>query len=114
MMKKILTVLLMLVAMANANAQYMQYEQDTLRITLTNNRVYDYIWGNFSSLSFSPDFTKMAIMYADNEITYDLDKVKSIRFYNRYSNPEVVLKAQGSGTYDCRPILTRCSTSLPV
>ena len=90
----------MLVAVANANAQYMQYEQDTLRITLTNNRVYDYIWGNFQSLSFSPDFSKMSVVNYDNEISYDLDKVKSIRFYNRYSNPEVVLKAHGSGTYN--------------
>ena len=100
MMKKILTLLLMLVAMAHANAQYMQSEQDTLRITLTNNKVYDYIWGNFQGLSFSSDFSKMAVVLPDNEITYDLDKVKSIRFYNRYSNPEVVLKAQNTGTYD--------------
>ena len=100
MMKKILTLLLMLVAMAHANAQYMQSEQDTLRITLTNNKVYDYIWGTFQGLSFSSDFSKMAVVLPDNEITYDLDKVKSIRFYNRYSNPEVVLKAQNTGTYD--------------
>jgi hypothetical protein len=100
MIKKIFTLLLMLVAVANANAQYLQYEQDTLRITLTNNRVYDYIWGNFQKLNFSSDFSKMAVVLPDNEIYYDLDKVKSIRFYNRYSNPEVVLKAQGSGTYD--------------
>ena len=100
MIKKILTVLLMLVVAAGANAQYIQQQQDTLRITLMNNKVYNYLWGNFRGLSFSPDFTKMAIVEADNEVTYDLSKVKSIRFYNRYSNPEVVLKAQGSGTYE--------------
>ena len=100
MMKKLFTLLLMLVAMVHANAQYMPQEQDTLRITMTNNKVHDYIWGSFQKLSFSPDFSKMAVVYPDNEITYDLDKVQSIRFYNRYSNPEVVLKAQGSGTYD--------------
>lgn len=100
MMKKILTVLLMLVCMTGARAQYLQQEQDTLRITLTNNKVYDYIWGDFRGVSFSPDFTTMAIKYYDNDISYDLSKVKSIRFYNRYSNPEVVLKGQNTGTYE--------------
>ena len=100
MIKKILTVLLMLVAMMDVKAQYMQQEQDTLRITLMNDKVYDYIWGNFWRINFSSDFTKMSIVEADNEITYDMNNVKSIRFYNRYSNPEVVLKAQESGTYD--------------
>ena len=75
MIKKIFTLLLMLVAVANANAQYLQYEQDTLRITLTNNRVYDYIWGNFQKLNFSSDFSKMAVVLPDNEIYYDFVQV---------------------------------------
>ena len=79
MMKKLFTLLLMLVAMVCANAQYMPQEQDTLRITMTNNKVHDYIWGSFQKLSFSSDFSKMAVVYPDNEISYDLDKVKSIR-----------------------------------
>ena len=98
MMKKIFTVLLMLVAVVCANAQYMQYEQDTLRITMTNNQVHDYIWGNFQSLSFSPDFTKMSVVNADNEVSYDLDKVKSIT----------------TGSSSSRLIRSRCSTLFPV
>ena len=100
MMKKILTMLLMFVVVAEANAQFLQQEQDTLRITMRNDKVHDFIWGTFKSVDFSTDYTKVMVKEEDKDVSFDLDNVKSIRFYNRFSNPEVVLKAKGSGTYD--------------
>ena len=100
MMKRILTVLLMFVVVTEANAQYLQQEQDTLRITMKNNKVHDFIWGDFKRVDFSMDYTKVIVKEEDKDISFDLDNVKSIRFYNHFSNPEVVLKAQGSGAYD--------------
>ena len=104
MIKKLLTALLMLVVITGANAQIMQQQKDTLRVTTMDNKLHDFIlYGDkYESVNFSSDYTTMVFRddWYDTETVFDLKNVKSVRFYNRFSNPQVLLKAQGSGVYD--------------
>lgn len=97
-MKKLLIALFSIVALS-ASAQIPQ-QQDTLRIITSDDRRHDYLFGNVKSLEF-PDNSKVFINFYDNTFAgFPLSDVKSIRFYNRWSNPDVLLKAQESGAYE--------------
>ena len=97
-MKKLLIALFSIVALS-ASAQIPQ-QQDTLRIITTDDRRHDYLFGNVKSLEF-PDNSKVFINFYDNTFAgFPMSDVKSIRFYNRWSNPDVLLKAQESGAYE--------------
>jgi len=98
MMKKLLTALFAIVALS-VNAQLPQ-QYDTLRITTNDGLRHDYLFGNVQSLEFSDD-SKVFVNFYDNTFAgYPLSDVKSFRFYNRWSNPDVLLKAQYSGAYE--------------
>ena len=97
-MKKLLIALFSIVALS-VSAQIPQ-QQDTLRIITSNNQRYDYLFGNVKSLEFS-DNSKVLINFYDNTFAgFPLSDVKSFRFYNRWSNPLVLLKAQSTGAYE--------------
>ena len=97
-MKKLLLALFSVVALS-VSAQLPQ-QQDTLRITTNNGLQYDYLLGNVKSLEFL-DNSKVFINFYDNSFAgFPWSDVKSLRFHNRYSNPNVLLKAQESGAYE--------------
>ena len=57
---------------------------------------YNFLFGDVRSLDFS-DASKVFVNFYDNTFAgYPLSDVKSFRFYNRWSNPDVLLKAQYS------------------
>ena len=98
MMKKLLLALVTLVAWSVSGQVPQQY--DTLRITTMNGQQYNYLFGNVKSLEFL-DNSKVFINFYDNSFAgFPWSDVKSIRFHNRYSNPDVLLKAQESGAYE--------------
>ena len=97
-MKKLLLALFTFVAL-NVSAQIPQ-QGDTLRITTSSGQQYNYLFGNVKSLEFS-DNSKLFVNFYDNTFDgFQWNDVKSIRFYNRWSNPEVLLKTQESGVYE--------------
>ena len=97
-MKKLLLALFTFVALS-VSAQIPQ-QGDTLRITTSSGQQYNYLFGNVKSLEFS-DNSKLFVNFYDNTFDgFQWNDVKSIRFYNRWSNPEVLLKTQESGVYE--------------
>ena len=97
-MKKLFIALFAFVALS-VSAQVPQ-QGDTLRITTTYGQQYNYLFGNVKSLEFL-DNSKVFINFYDNSFAgFPWSDVKSIRFHNRYSNPDVLLKAQESGAYE--------------
>lgn len=97
-MKKILLALVCLLTL-NVSAQVGQ-EMDTLRITTLDNKRHDYIFGNIEKLDFS-DISKVLVKLIDgSQDEYPLGNVRSFRFYNRWSNPDVLLKEREIGAYE--------------
>lgn len=97
-MKKLFIALFAFVALS-VSAQVPQ-QGDTLRITTSNGQQYNYLFGNVKSLEFL-DNSKVFINFYDNSFAgFPWSDVKSIRFYNRWSNPDVLMKAQDSGAYE--------------
>ena len=97
-MKKLFITLFSIVALS-VSAQIPQ-QADTLRITTSNGQQYNYLFGDVRSLEFL-DNTKVFINFYDNTFAgFPWSDVKSLSFHNRYSNPEVLLKAQESGVYE--------------
>ena len=97
-MKKLLISLFTIVALS-VSAQIPQ-QGDTLRIITTNDQRHDYLFGNVKSLEFL-DNSKVFINFYDNTFAgFPWTDVKSLTFHNRYSNPDVLLKAQESGAYE--------------
>ena len=97
-MKKLLIAILAIVTLS-VSAQIPQ-QTDTLRVTTTNGQQYDYVFGNVKSVEFL-DNSKVFINFYDNSFAgFPWSDVKSLRFYNRWSNPDVLLKAQESGVYE--------------
>ena len=98
MMKKLLTALFAIVALS-VNAQIPQ-QGDTLRVTTNDGQQHNYLFGNIKNLEFSDD-SKVFINFYDNTfVGYQMNDVKSFRFYNRWSNPDVLLKAEYTGAYE--------------
>ena len=61
---------------------------------------HNFLFGDVRSLDFS-DASKVFVNFYDNSfIEYQLSDVESFRFYNRWSNPHVLLKAQYTGAYE--------------
>ena len=97
-MKKLLIALFSIVALS-VSAQIPQ-QQDTLRITTTDGQQHNFLFGDVRSLDFS-DASKVFVNFYDNSfIEYQSSDVESFRFYNRWSNPHVLLKAQYTGAYE--------------
>jgi hypothetical protein len=97
-MRKLLITLFSIVALS-VSAQIPQQE-DTLRIITSNGQQHEYLFGNVKSLEFSGN-SKLFINFYDNTFAgFPWSDVKSLSFHNRYSNPDVLLKAQESGAYE--------------
>jgi len=97
-MKKLLLALLTFVALS-VSAQIPQ-QYDTLRITTVNGRQHDYLFGNVKSLEISNN-SKLWVNFPDDSFEgFPLSDVQSVRFYNRWSNPDVLLKTKESGAYE--------------
>lgn len=97
-MKKLLIALFSIVALS-VSAQVLQ-QQDTLRITTMNGRQYDYLFGNVRSVEFQ-DQSKLFVNFYDNTFAgFPWSDVKSLSFHNRWSSPNVLLKAQSTGAYE--------------
>lgn len=97
-MKKLLIALFSIVALS-VSAQVLQ-QQDTLRITTMNGRQYDYLFGNVRSVEFQ-DHSKLFVNFYDNTFAgFPWSDVKSLSFHNRWSSPNVLLKAQSTGAYE--------------
>ena len=98
MMKKLLIALFSIVALS-VNAQIPQ-QQDTLRIITFDDYRNDFLMNYVKELDFS-DLSKVLIKLIDNNThVFPVNEVKSIRFYNRWSNPDALMKAQESGAYE--------------
>ncbi|MBQ8154411.1 MAG: RagB/SusD family nutrient uptake outer membrane protein [Prevotella sp.] len=97
-MKKIFTAILLLFAI-NMSAQ-IQQQQDTLRITMIDGSVKDFISGDITKLDYSDPSVVNVNLWDGSNAKIERKSIKSIRFYNRYSNPKVLLQVQTSGAYE--------------
>ncbi|GEM_PF-21048 len=97
-MKKILTAILLLFAI-NMSAQ-IQQQQDTLRITMIDGSVKDFISGDITKLDYSDPSVVNVNLWDGTNAKIERKSIKSIRFYNRYSNPKVLLQVQTTGAYE--------------
>ena len=97
-MKKLLIVLFTVVA-CSVSAQIPQ-QGDTLRIITSDDVRHDYLFNYVKSLELS-DNSKVSINFYDDTSTwFPWSHVKSLRFYNRWSNPNVLLQARTTGAYE--------------
>ena len=98
MMKKLLIALFSIVALS-VNAQIPQ-QQDTLRIITFDDYRNDFLMKDVKEIDFS-DISKVLIKLMDNTYCeYPVSNLKSIRFYNRWSDPDALMKVQESGAYE--------------
>ena len=97
-MKKLLMALVATVALV-VNAQ-LPIQEDTLRITTMNGIKHNYLFNFVKSLDFSDNSMVTVNFHDDTSDKYALNDVYSIRFYNRWSNPDALLKAQNTGAYE--------------
>lgn len=98
MMKKIITAILLLCAMT-MSAQ-IQQQRDTLRVTLIDGTIKNFISGEIAQLDYSDPDVVNVVLYSGDTDKIVRKYIKSIRFYNRYSNPKVLLQVEDKGAYD--------------
>ena len=97
-MKKLFIALFAFIALG-VNAQIPQ-QGDTLRIITSDNVRHDYLFDFVKSLELY-DNSKVTVNFYDNTSDrYSWKDVKSLRFYNRWSDPDALLKAQSTGAYE--------------
>ncbi len=101
-MKKFLSIALAACAFAHADAQYIYTlpYPDTLRINQTSGVVKQYLSTDVDNIDFS-DSKKIVINTNDGKSTsYYRSSIDNMRFYNRYSNPNTLLKTERFGAYE--------------
>lgn len=102
MKKVLLSLALAVVGFVGANAQYLLDlgTPDTLKITQTSGNVMQYLSSDINNIDFT-DPKKVTINTWNGGVnSFYRNSISNMRFYNRYSNPWVLLKEKTFGAYE--------------
>jgi hypothetical protein len=99
-MRKLLVILTAALSMNAAAQNYLQDEPDTMRVTWQDNGSSDYLLGkDYYQIDFtSPDALKLWLSRGQESL--NRPDIRQIRFYNRYSNPQKLLKGYEESAYN--------------